>query len=73
MTEPVAQQLKEIARRMTEIEQTLRATIAAMDQTTLSHINHNPQRMAEAQKCLNNVDLKPLIELQRVLRKLRSN
>ncbi len=72
MTEPFPEQLKQIASRLTEIERTLRATVAEMEQTTLSHVNHNPKRIAEAQKCLNKIDLDALIELQRTLRKLRS-
>jgi hypothetical protein len=66
------EQIREIATHLTEIERTLRATIAEIEQTTLSHINHNPKRMLEAQRCLKDVDLDRLTELQHLLRKLRS-
>jgi len=63
--------IKELATRLTQIERTLRGTIAEIERTTLSHMDHNPKRVAEAQRCLKNIDLDRLTELQQVLRKLR--
>ncbi len=73
MSEPDPEQIRQVANKLTEIERALRATIAEVERTTLSHMNHNQKRVAEAQKYLQNIDVRPLLELQRVLRKLRGN
>jgi hypothetical protein len=71
MTHDDSAHIKQLATRLTEVERTLRNTIAEIERTTLSHINHNPMRFAEAERSLKNVDLQRLNELQHVLRKLR--
>jgi len=71
MTQHDSEHVKELAMRLTEVERTLRNTIAEIERTTLSHMNHNPQRVAEAEHSLKSIDLERLNELQHVLRKLR--
>ena len=71
MTQEDTAQIKQLATRLSEVERTLRNTIAEIERTTLSHMNHNPQHVAEAQRSLKNVDIERLTELQHVLRKLR--
>jgi hypothetical protein len=71
MTQRESQHIRELATRLTEVERALRSTIAEIERITLSHINHNPQRIAEAERSLKNIDLARLAELQQVLRKLR--
>ncbi len=63
--------IKELATRLTEVERALRNTVAEIERITLSHINHNPQRIAEAEQSLKRIDVERLNELQHVLRKLR--
>lgn len=71
MTDNDSAHIKELGARLAEVERTLRNTIAEIERTTLSHINHNPQRIAEAERCLKNIDIERLTELQHVLRRLR--
>ena len=71
MAETESEQVRKLAARLAEVERTLRSTIAEIERTTLSHMNHNPKRLAAAERSLNNVDIEGLTELQHVLRKLR--
>ena len=71
MTQDDTAHIKQLATRLSEVERTLRNTIAEIERTTLSHMNHNPERLAEAERSLKNVDIERLNQLQRVLRKLR--
>jgi hypothetical protein len=63
--------VKELGERLAEVERTLRNTIAEIERTTLSHINHDPKRIAEAERSLKSIDVERLTDLQHVLRKLR--
>ncbi len=71
MTQRESEHIKELATRLTDVERALRNTIAEIERITLSHMNHNPQRIAEAERSLKNIDLERLAALQQVLRKLR--
>lgn len=71
MTDKDSAHIKELGVRLAEVERILRNTVAEIERTTLSHINHNPQRIAEAERSLKNVDIEQLTQLQHVLRKLR--
>jgi hypothetical protein len=71
MTEAESAHIKQVATRLAEVERTLRNTIAEIERITLSHMNHNPKRIAEAERSLKSVDIARLNELQHVLRKLR--
>ncbi len=71
MNQRESEHIKELATRLTDVERALRNTIAEIERITLSHMNHNPQRIAEAERSLKSIDLKRLAELQQVLRKLR--
>ncbi len=73
MTQEDSTHIKQLATRLAEVERTLRNTIAEIERTTLSHMNHNPRRIAEAERSLKNIDIDRLNELQQVLRKLRAS
>ncbi len=73
MTQEDSTHIKQLATRLAEVERTLRSTIAEIERTTLSHMNHNPRRIAEAERSLKNIDIDRLNELQQVLRKLRAS
>ena len=73
MTQEDSTHIKQLATRLAEVERTLRGTIAEIERTTLSHMNHNPRRIAEAERSLKNIDIDRLNELQQVLRKLRAS
>jgi hypothetical protein len=73
VTQEDSTHIKQLATRLAEVERTLRSTIAEIERTTLSHMNHNPRRIAEAERSLKNIDIDRLNELQQVLRKLRAS